>query len=98
MVTLFNTIHETQQHTERTVVVNRTPHKISGGYSLAQFEYKLLQEDGLKSLSLRVPPITADQSINGESVELYFCSAIGRSGVIIKHIFRFFLTHFPDIL
>jgi len=59
MVTLFNTIHETQQpfkeqrHTERTVVVKRTPRKTSDGYSLAQFEYKLLQENGLKSLSLR---------------------------------------------
>lgn len=59
MVTLFNTIHETQYkfkkqyHTERTVVVNRKFHETSGGYSLAQIQYKLLQKDGLKSLSLR---------------------------------------------
>lgn len=71
MVTLFNTIYETQQkfkkqnHTERTVVVNRKPHEISGGYSLAQFEYKLLQEDGLKSLSLRSTTHSADKIING---------------------------------
>jgi len=47
------------------VVVNRKPHETSGGYSLAQFEYKLLQEDGLKSLSLRSTTHSADKIING---------------------------------
>jgi hypothetical protein len=89
MVTLFYTIDQTQsefkkqRHTQRTQVINITPYETSGDCSLAEFEYKLLQ-DGLKSLSLRSTIHSSRLAHHGESVELYVFFPIGRTGVVIK--------------